>query len=83
MQWIKFSEKMPIIGQEIVFCGGDWVTIAKYNEDKKLRPQRYCCNDPSCDWTYDDCGCDLIITPSCYWMAIPDIPKDADDNESN
>jgi len=76
MKWIKFLDKYPDKGTAILYyeAEGD-ITLCYCGENNKIHSNYYYCNDPECDWIYDDCCCDLIISPNDYWMYLPEKPK--------
>jgi hypothetical protein len=75
MEWIKFSKRYPEKATEILFCDENVTVAAFFNKNGMLFSQSYYCNNPGCEWTYDDCNCPLVISPNSFWMPIPDQPE--------
>jgi hypothetical protein len=74
MKWVKPSDALPEDNQDVLFFDGDEMFTASYNTKYGFISCCYMCNDPSCNWIYDDCGCSLIISKDCYWMPLPPKP---------
>jgi len=77
MKWTKFSEKWPDTPDDILHYDHrtECINLLIKRRDNNYRSQEYYCNDNDCNWIYDDCGCDVIISPEDQWMFVPEPPK--------
>lgn len=76
MEWKQFNNEFPEINKDILFFDGENIHLVFINCNKELVSPGYYCNDPSCSWIYDDCGCYIIPDKNHFWMYLPSAPKD-------
>ena len=80
MEWIKFTDKYPPDGQFLYYDSKSDSIELLGKSDRSISSLGYYCNDKDCDWIYDDCCCDIVISPNDFWMSLPEKPnKEAKD----
>ncbi len=83
MKWIKFSNKIPPHKTNILYYDSNNETVNElYSIDGyKIQSLGYYCNVDGCDWTFDDCGCNIVTNPNDYWMLMPQKPNESNTDE--
>ena len=76
MEWTKFSDKWPDMPDDILHYDHktECINLIIKRRDGTYRSTGYYCNNPECCWTFDDCGCPLVISPEDQWMFLPESP---------
>ncbi len=76
--WKKFSNEKP---EDLIVLFYDVsnhdIALISYTDGSGYgigRSVGYYCNQPDCNWIFDDCCCRLIIDGDDWWMKIPFFP---------
>lgn len=78
MEWVQFKDKWPDEYRAILYyeASGDYnIAFVHHGTNKEIKSNGYFCNDRTCRWTPDDCGCCIVVHPDDYWMYVPDEPQ--------
>ena len=70
MEWVKCSEKLPILGEKVICWGGrTYLAFFPGLDNGEYQEHWVICDDA-------DCSCTGYTGAITHWMELPEPPKD-------